>query len=240
MIEYRFRVPSAAVFTLYSYSKALEYRFRVSTAGSLIPKLWRQQQGGGDSLQNLARNLGTLGSSLSAWDQSTFGSVHKKLSQLRKELEWVRGQNIGTGPTRAERRLMKEISKLLSREEMMERHRSRVEWLREGDRNTSFFQAKSKERAKTNRITALHHTDGSVASEQQELVTVATSEGFLLGVIHKAGEQLSGAVAWSRHRLEALAGAVAWSRSRRRRLEPLAGVRKAVSMEGGVTAGGRT
>jgi hypothetical protein len=55
----------------------------------LIPKLWRQQQGGGDSLQNLARNLGTLGSSLSAWDQSTFGSVHKKLSQLRKELEWV-------------------------------------------------------------------------------------------------------------------------------------------------------
>jgi hypothetical protein len=38
MIEYRFRVPSAAVFTLYSYSKALEYRFRVPTAGSLKPE----------------------------------------------------------------------------------------------------------------------------------------------------------------------------------------------------------
>jgi hypothetical protein len=37
-IEYRFRVSSAAVFTLYSYSKALEYHFRVSTAGSLIAK----------------------------------------------------------------------------------------------------------------------------------------------------------------------------------------------------------
>jgi hypothetical protein len=37
-IEYRFRVPSAAVFTLYSYSKALEYLFRVSTAGSLRPE----------------------------------------------------------------------------------------------------------------------------------------------------------------------------------------------------------
>jgi hypothetical protein len=34
-IEYRFRVLSAVVFTLYSYSKALEYRFRVPTAGSL-------------------------------------------------------------------------------------------------------------------------------------------------------------------------------------------------------------
>jgi hypothetical protein len=37
MIEYRFRVPSTAVFTLYSYTKALEYRFRVPTAGSLRP-----------------------------------------------------------------------------------------------------------------------------------------------------------------------------------------------------------
>jgi hypothetical protein len=35
-IEYHFRVPSAAVFTLYSYSKVLEYRFRVLTASSLI------------------------------------------------------------------------------------------------------------------------------------------------------------------------------------------------------------
>jgi hypothetical protein len=35
-IKYRFRVPSAAVFTLYSYSKALEYRLQYATAASLI------------------------------------------------------------------------------------------------------------------------------------------------------------------------------------------------------------
>jgi hypothetical protein len=39
-IEYRFIVPSAALFTLYLYSKTLEYRFRVPTAGSLrLPTL---------------------------------------------------------------------------------------------------------------------------------------------------------------------------------------------------------
>jgi hypothetical protein len=42
MIEYRFRVPSAAVFTLHSYSKALEYPFRVPTAGSLRGPLWNR------------------------------------------------------------------------------------------------------------------------------------------------------------------------------------------------------
>jgi hypothetical protein len=34
-IEYRFRVSSAAVFTLYSYSKALEYHLEYATADSL-------------------------------------------------------------------------------------------------------------------------------------------------------------------------------------------------------------
>jgi hypothetical protein len=67
---------------------------------------------------------------------------------------------------------MKEISKLLSREEAMEKQRSRVEWLRVGDRNTAFFQAKSKERAKSNRIVALNCPDGSLATEQQELEKV--------------------------------------------------------------------
>jgi len=124
-------------------------------------------------MESLARNLGRLGSSLSAWDQSTFGSVRIKLAQLRKELEKVREQNIGCGPTRSERRLMKEIVELLSREEAMEKQCSRVVWLREGDRNTSFFQAKSKERAKSNRIVALNCPDGSLATEQQELERVA-------------------------------------------------------------------
>jgi hypothetical protein len=49
-IEYRFKVPSVVVFTLYSCSKALEYRFRVSTTGSLIARLgsqhWFAQRGG--------------------------------------------------------------------------------------------------------------------------------------------------------------------------------------------------
>jgi hypothetical protein len=45
MIEYRFRVPSAAIFTLYSYSKALEYPFRVPTAGSLMPdQAWHEHE----------------------------------------------------------------------------------------------------------------------------------------------------------------------------------------------------
>lgn len=124
------------------------------------------------SLTNLASSLNQVGSSLLAWDHTTFGSVRKKLIQLRKELEFVRGQSIGAGPSREERRLMKELSELLSREEEMEKQRSRVEWLREGDRNNAFFQAKSREQAKSNHMSALKRNDGIVVTEQEEIEAV--------------------------------------------------------------------
>jgi hypothetical protein len=37
----------------------------------------------------------------------------------------------------------------------MEKQRSQITWLKEGDRNTKLFHAQAKEREKTNQITAL-------------------------------------------------------------------------------------
>ena len=125
------------------------------------------------SMSQLANRLGELGRSLSDWDHTTFGSVRKNLAKLRKDLERIRGQSLGTGPSRDERRVMKQISEMLSREEEMEKQRSRVEWLREGDRNTAFFQAKSRERAKCNQINALLRADGVRVSEQADIEEMA-------------------------------------------------------------------
>ena len=61
---------------------------------------------------------------------------------------------------------MARISELLAREETMEKQRSRITWLKEGDRNTKLFQAKSKERAKTNQIVGLWSTEGVLVTEQ--------------------------------------------------------------------------
>ena len=50
---------------------------------------------------------------------------------------------------------MAQLAEVLGREEAMEKQRSRVQWLHEGDRNTGFFQAKAKQRARSNKISAL-------------------------------------------------------------------------------------
>ena len=70
---------------------------------------------------------------------------------------------------------MARLTEVLGREEAMEKQRSRVQWLHEGDRNTSFFQAKAKQRARSNKISALQRADGSLCEVQEELEEMAAA-----------------------------------------------------------------
>lgn len=88
---------------------------------------------------------------------------------MRARLDNLRSSSLWSGPTKEEKELMKNISELLTREEAMARQRSRMTWLAEGDRNTGFFQAKAKERYRTNKIKSLRRADGTVAKDQIDL-----------------------------------------------------------------------
>ena len=68
---------------------------------------------------------------------------------------------------------MSKLSEVLAREEMMERQRSRISWLKEGDRNTGFFQAKARARSRSNRIKLLKDDSGRTFTEQEDLEKLA-------------------------------------------------------------------
>lgn len=140
---------------------------------ALIHDTWHQQAGV-HGLGEMQERLQVVQTTLGAWDQNVFGSVKKTLAALRKELEEVRGQSVGARPSRREKRIMARITEMLSREEIMERQRSRLEWLKDGDRNTAMFQAKSRARARRKKIGALRREDGSVVTSQEEVEATAT------------------------------------------------------------------
>lgn len=128
---------------------------------------------GSPSLDQVQDVLGRVQSSLKSWAYTNFGSVRREVSRLQRELEKVRGGSIGAGPSQKEKRIMSQISEMLAREECMEKQRLRLDWLKNGDRNTAFCQAKERERARGNRIKSLRTRDGSVVFKQEELEVVA-------------------------------------------------------------------
>jgi hypothetical protein len=123
----------------------------------------------GSSLQEVYDALGGVQDGMKRCSRSEFRSVRKQLNSSRDRLESVRFNNLMAGPSAEEKSLMAKISELMSREESLEKQRSRALWLKDGDRNTSLFHAKTKERAQRNKIKLLRRGDGSIITSQEGL-----------------------------------------------------------------------
>lgn len=70
-----------------------------------------------------------------------------------------------------------ELCSALREEELFWKQKSRATWLREGDKNTEFFHATTKQRRARNRITKLKDVDGSWTLKEagQKIERAATS-----------------------------------------------------------------
>lgn len=71
------------------------------------------------------------------------------------------------------RKISAELDELLHREEIMWRQRSRINCLREGDRNTSFFHRKSNWRQSKNSIKRIKGENGNWTDDPEEITKIA-------------------------------------------------------------------
>jgi hypothetical protein len=146
----------------------------------VLEKAWSDGSCGVRSLHDTWSNLGRVAGSLRDWSRATFGSVRKNIRKLEGRLRYIRGQPFSDLSLKEEREVERELCELFEREEIMARQRSRVEWLREGDRNTAFFHARASARRRTNKIDMLLREDGSRCETQ----------GEIKGMIHNFYENL--------------------------------------------------
>ena len=120
-----------------------------------------------DSFSPLSSCLDECRLSLSAWNNNSFGHVGKKLVTLQARLEVLEGMR-GSYATLEEIKCTRtEINNLLDTEEIMWRHRSRICWLKHGDKNTSFFHTKASSRYNRNTIHGVLDDSGSWQSEDE-------------------------------------------------------------------------
>ena len=75
---------------------------------------------------------------------------------------------------RKQKKLRKEINELLEKDEIRWKQRSRVMWLREGDRKTNYFHRTATWRQKKNKIEKLNLPDGSSIVDTDKMEKHAT------------------------------------------------------------------
>lgn len=117
--------------------------------------------------------LNECAANINEWNTKSFGSVQSNLKRLRKDLEWVKKKVRNEENVVEENKIMNELDEWRFREELLWKQRSRVDWLKEGDKNTKFFHAKATHRRKINSIKGLQTSDGSWVTKEKDMVNIA-------------------------------------------------------------------
>jgi hypothetical protein len=108
--------------------------------------------------------------------------VHKLLAayvrrskKLKLELDRLRSLPNRVGPSQAEVLINDQLIEMYHREEIMWRHRSRVEWLSKGDKKSKKIHQRACMRRRKNLIKSLTRSDGQVTEDPDEMKGMTTS-----------------------------------------------------------------
>jgi hypothetical protein len=123
-----------------------------------------------EDLGDVERALSNTMSKLHDWSKVKFGNVRQELEKSRSQLEELMNMNADRNEIR---RVTDHMNELLYREEMLWLQRSRLTWLKEGDKNTKYFHSKSVWRARKNKIRSLTDDNGVVHDDDASMHQMA-------------------------------------------------------------------
>ena len=106
---------------------------------------------------------------LKLWSNDEFNGIKRKVKQLKEKLKTIREECSHYEDMDEIKKIEWLIDSILHDEEIYWKQRSRAGWLRKGDKNTKFFNAKASTRKRKNRISRLENKDGIWTEEAENI-----------------------------------------------------------------------
>ncbi|XP_071905812.1 uncharacterized protein [Coffea arabica] len=128
---------------------------------------WEEQ---GSKLFKVTRKIRNCRIELLKWRNNVQANSRSKIEGLKQDLEKTR--NAGLANKKEEcQDLKRQLANAYKEEEAFWSQKSRISWLREGDKNTRYFHSFVKGRCVSNRLNKLQREDGSWTANEEEVVT---------------------------------------------------------------------
>jgi exonuclease III len=139
-----------------------------------IHKWWREAEiDQGSKMYRFQQRLKNLKQLLKIWNKHTFGDIfasQQHLSNRMSEIQrQIRTQGLTTDLKEEEQDITQQLAARKKQEEILWKQKSRIRWLKEGDRNTKFFHRTTIQRRHTNRITSLISANGEPLHSHEDM-----------------------------------------------------------------------
>ena len=116
-------------------------------------------------MYKLHQQLKNLKQRIKEWNKLEFGNIIQAKKQLQERMKQTQQLMITSGPTQElveeEASLMVQIATREKQEEILWRQKSRVLWLKEGEKNLKFFHNSMIQQRHHNRIISLRDNQGN-------------------------------------------------------------------------------
>lgn len=144
------------------------------TVEEMVKTAWARAKARGDG-PKLMEKVADVHEELHRWDKEILKGPSKRLLDLKKDLEHLRRSPLNAANIASQKEIMIRIELMLEQEEIYWVQIARANWLKHGDRNTSFFHNYATKRKKKNLIKGLVDQHGVLHEDGARLCDIITN-----------------------------------------------------------------
>lgn len=120
-------------------------------------------------LESLKQKLSTCKLSLIEWSKREFKHNVMEISKVKRQLRNLGDRSLNDDELDKQRALKSSLDAPWKMEEIYWKHRSRVKWLTQGDKNTKYFHQTTLARRRTNKIVCIRGSYGTWIQGEKEV-----------------------------------------------------------------------